>query len=222
MPILAGPLKGTRWVVGTAPHGAWLGRLERQGLTWAVNAAPPGSTFWDVGANVGLYTLAFSRAAGSVGKVYAFEPAPENVAALRRHLALNNVANVEIVEAAVGEVAGTLRMAPGEFNSEFHVEANGTVEVSAVSLDEWRAAMRSSLPAAVKIDVEGYETEVLRGAERSFREGSPVVFIAIHGERQHADCHRLLRTWGYEVRDTQGQRTVDESWEWLAWKPGGA
>jgi len=220
MPVLTGPLKGMRWVAGTAPHGAWLGRLERYGLKWAVKSAPTGSNFWDVGANVGLYALAFSRAAGPLGKVYAFEPIPMNVAALRRHLALNRIANVEVVAAAVGEQPGVLRMAPGEFNSEFHVSDDGGIEVPAITLDGWREEKKAPLPSAVKIDVEGFETEVLRGGERSFREGSPVIFVALHGEKQRADCLRLLRGWGYEVRDSHGRRPVDESWEWLASKPG--
>ena len=218
--VLAGPLKGCKWVAGTAPHGAWLGRLEREGLEWAIGSAPAGSVFWDIGANVGLYALAFSRTAGPTGKVFAFEPMPENVARLRKHLDLNAATNVQVVAAAVGETPGVLRMAPGEFNSEFHVASEGGVEVPALTLDGWQAERHAPLPAVVKIDVEGFEAEVLRGGARCFREGSPTIFLAIHGQKQHDDCLALLQGWGYVVRDSAGRTPLGQSWEWLAAKPG--
>ena len=222
MRVVSGPLAGMKWVAGTAPHGAWLGRLEREGLEWAVTSAPAGSTFWDIGANVGLYSLAFSRAAGAAGKVIAFEPAPQNVAALKRHLELNEIANVEVVTAAVGEKPGTLKLAAGEFNSEFHVSEKGDVEVAAVTLDGWRAERNAAPPAVVKIDVEGFEAEVLRGGEKTFWENGPTIFLAIHGERQHAECLALLLDWGYDVKDSMGRVPVAKSYEWLACKPRGA
>ncbi len=222
MPVLAGPLKGAKWVAGTAPHGAWLGRLEREGLAWALGSAPAGSVFWDIGANVGLFSLAFSRAAGPQGKVYCFEPMPDNVAKLRRHLELNRCGNAEVVAAALGDTPGVLRMTAGEFNSEFHVAADGEIEVPALTLDGWQEQAKAPLPAVVKIDVEGFEAEVLRGGERCFRTGNPTIFLAIHGRKMHDDCLALLQGWGYEVRDSAGHAPLAQSWEWLATKPGAA
>ena len=84
--VQRGPLKGMRWVTGAAPHGAWLGRLEVETLADFARSVPPDGVVWDIGANVGLYTLAAARAVGRRGLVVAFEPVPENLAYLRRHI----------------------------------------------------------------------------------------------------------------------------------------
>src|SRR5687768_7123297 len=93
VPVLKGPLRGARWVVGSMPHGAWLGTIELHMLRDLAGRLRAGMTVYDLGANVGLYTLAAARAVGAEGRVYAFEPLPRNVSYLKRHLALNKLTN---------------------------------------------------------------------------------------------------------------------------------
>ena len=106
-----------RWVVGSSTHGCWLGHyeLEKQAVVSAL--VKPGMKVFDVGANAGFYTLAFARLVGNHGHVWAFEPLAENVQNLRRHVALNELANVTIVQAAVSRVAGVANFAVAENNS---------------------------------------------------------------------------------------------------------
>jgi hypothetical protein len=106
--VLSGPLRGMRWIAGSAPAGAWVGTLERAKLKQFVRRLRRGMTVWDVGANVGLYTLPSARAVGPTGRVYAFEPMPRNLDLLRRHVAMNRLPNVEICEAAVADTGGDL------------------------------------------------------------------------------------------------------------------
>ena len=80
VPVVAGPLRGRRWVVGSAPHGAWLGTLERPLLEHFMTLLSRDSVVWDIGANVGLYSLA---AAAHCKQIVAFEPQPRNVAMFR-------------------------------------------------------------------------------------------------------------------------------------------
>ena len=77
--------------------------MERAKLKQFVRRLRRGKAVWDVGANVGLYTLPSARAVGPTGRVYAFEPMPRNLGLLRRHLAMNRLSNVEIYDVAVGD-----------------------------------------------------------------------------------------------------------------------
>jgi len=144
--VLSGPGCGMRWIVGSAPHGAWLGLLERDKLTPFVARLRSGMTVWDIGANVGLYTLPSARAVGPAGHVVAFEPMPRNLGFLRRHLTLNGLEGVAVCAVAVSDATGTVRMAEGDSPSEFHAEAGGSVEVEAVTLDDWLAESLSGAP----------------------------------------------------------------------------
>jgi FkbM family methyltransferase len=216
VPVLSGPALGMRWIVGSSTHGAWLGTLERRKLAHFVSRIRPGATVWDVGANVGLYALPSARACGPAGRVFAFEPIPRNADCLRRHLALNTLQNVEVVEAAVGRQTGRLRMVEGSSPSECHVDPAGALEVCAVGLDQWRMARGAPVPALVKIDVEGAEVDVLEGAQETLAGHRPPLYLALHGERQRHECGTLLARWGYQVTSAEPGQSVGASSEWLA------
>jgi len=212
--VLRGPLRGFRWVVGTAPHGAWLGRLEPASLALFAGAIAPGATVWDIGANVGLFTLAAARAAGPGGRIVAFEPFPDNVAALKRHLRLNAITNVQVVEAAVGREAGRARMAAGDSLSEARVAADGAVDVPVVALDGWVDAGGAHPPSVVKIDVEGAELDVLSGAGAALAH-RPVILLSVHSADLAVRCLAWLTAAGYRVEGVGGEPPRDTS-EWVA------
>ena len=216
VPVLSGPLRGMRWIVGSAPHGAWLGVLERDKLTPFVARLRRGMTVWDIGANVGLYTLPSARAVEPTGHVVAFEPMPRNLGFLRRHLTLNGLEDVVVCDVAVSDATGTLKMAEGDSPSEFHADAGGSVEVRAVTLDDWLSESGAPPPDVVKIDVEGSDDAVLRGGARSFAKYRPAIYLALHGERQRRACRDLLASWDYEVTSLEPELVPDLSSEWLA------
>jgi FkbM family methyltransferase len=208
-----------RWVVGSTTHGAWLGTLERRKLSSFVRRIRIGDTVWDVGANVGLYALPSARACGPAGRVFAFEPVPRNADCLRRHLVLNDLHNVEVVEAAVGRQAGRVRMVDGGSPSECHIDPGGALEVNAIGLDQWRAACDAPAPALVKIDVEGAEVDVLEGAGETLARHRPPIYLALHGERQRRGCRAWLARWGYHIVSAEAGQPAETSSEWLAEAP---
>lgn len=216
VPVLNGPLRGMQWVVGSMPHGAWLGTLERYRVNHFVKRLRPGMTVWDIGANVGLYTLPSAKAVGSAAHVYAFEPLPRNLEYLRQHVSLNQLANVVIVPAAVGDVRGVLRMAEGDSPSEFHVDPLGDIDVSVIALDDWRGESGSSSPDLVKIDVEGAEAEVLRGGAGTFSKYRPPIQIELHGKTQREECGALLSGWGYRLVSLDPLYDLELSDAWIA------
>ena len=216
VPILTGSSRGMRWIVGSAPHGAWLGTLERRKLGHFVGRLRDGMTVWDIGAHVGLYTLASARAVGPAGQVHAFEPVPENLRFLKRRLGLNRLTNVKVWDAAVGDRSGSVRMAPGDSPSEYHVEPTGPAEVPAITLDDWWARSGSAPPHLVKIDVEGSEVAVLRGGSWTLGQHRPPIYLALHGDHQRVECGRLLAQWGWRVVSLVPGRAPETSSEWLA------
>ena len=136
-----------------------------------------GMVVLDVGAHVGFFTLAAALRVGPTGRVFAFEPAPETAAILARHVAMNGWGDrVEVVRSALSDREGTLpfftlgtTMAASlsrehvEASPEVHTSAPEEVSVPAVSLDGF-CASRAVVPDRIKIDVEGAEVMVLRGA----------------------------------------------------------
>jgi FkbM family methyltransferase len=151
------------------------------------DAIKPGAIVLDVGANVGAYSLLFAQWAGPSGKVYAFEPAPQEFRGLVRHVALNSMsAIVTPVHAAmsdapsqarfvVGGSAGQGRLASAADTDEHVV----TVPVS--TIDEF-CARHSIVPDFIKIDVEGSEAAVIRGARETLRccRGRLSMFVEVH------------------------------------------
>jgi FkbM family methyltransferase len=139
-----------------------------------------GDTAVDVGANVGTHSIMMSRAVGPQGRVIAFEPTPTTAWLMRENLALNRVENVELHAAAVSDALGGVEINVFEqryaaWNSRGPASNDGispidVVEVRAVTLDE--ALDGVERVAFLKIDVEGFELEVLRGASRLLSAGA--------------------------------------------------
>jgi FkbM family methyltransferase len=143
-----------------------------------------GDTFLDVGANIGLMTLAASRWAGRDGRVYAFEPVPETYDLLRRNLEINGSANVHARCLALGSTSGTARVyerpevnrGAASLVRPENPTRDHRVEVG--TLDEFLHGEGVEDVRAVKADVEGWELEVLRGGRRLFsRVGAPILII---------------------------------------------
>ena len=126
----------------------------------------PGDIVADVGASVGLYTLALAQRVGPGGKVIAFEPDPDSFEGLSRHVALNELTgNVELCRAIVGREDGVAAFAAGRGSESRVAAADGAsaerLMVRVVRLD---SVLRNSRLDVLKIDVEGYEELVLQGA----------------------------------------------------------
>jgi FkbM family methyltransferase len=209
VPILRGTLAGSRWIVGSATHGSWLGTYESTKQRVFAASIRPGDVVFDLGANVGFYTLIAAQATGARGKVFAFEPLPRNVAFLRSHLHHNRVTNVEVVEAAVAERSGTAAFEEAASPSMGRIGAGGTLPIRTVSLDELLAEGRIVTAQVLKIDIEGGELRALHGARRLLEEHRPVVFLATHGWQVHEDCCAFLTELGYSLSGIGGEAASD-------------
>lgn len=197
MRILTGALRGQWWIAGAATHGCWLGTYERETQRVFEEIVRPGAVVYDVGANVGFFTLLASKLAGASGRVYAFEPLPRNLAVLREHVRLNAAANVEVLPVAVSDRAGTARFAAADHPAMGGLSDSGGLEVATVTLDALQGTLRA--PTFIKMDIEGAEHAALTGAMQVLREARPVLLLSAHGYEQHERCSELLRGLGYET-----------------------
>lgn len=145
---------------------------------------PFAGAFVDVGAHIGLLTLAAARAVGSSGRIYAFEPTPLTYRLLTTTLAINSLANVETRRCAVGAAAGRATFHVSEIlghSSLYDLNESNTseVEVEVAALDE--LLPQGERIDLVKIDVEGAELDVLKGMKRVIVENPEVAVIAEFG-----------------------------------------
>ncbi len=198
-----------RWFVQPDPLDKEMEFLLRMQLRGAV--------VFDVGANVGVMTLYFAKAVGRHGKVVSFEPNPECFRRLLRNVRLNRLYWVTPLQKAIGSQPGTLPLIlPGLHlvstfvpkHAERWLKEDSTippnqVQVEVDTLDRLVGTSQIPVPDFIKIDVEGYELEVLQGSQQTIADHHPVLFIEIHGHTVGALLNeavmKFLGTNGYQV-----------------------
>lgn len=139
---------------------------ERATVALIESLLRPGETFVDVGANVGVYTLIAGRKVGATGKVLAFEPASSTCDALRATVAVNGLTRqVEIQECALGSEDGTaeLYLAPTSGHNSLVPGLGTSIHAQEIQIRRGDEVLRETQPALIKVDVEGWELDVLEG-----------------------------------------------------------
>lgn len=129
------------------------------------------SVFFDIGANIGTITIMMAKI---VKKVFAFEPIKNNIKLLEENISLNNLSNVRIYPVALGSDYDKVKLESEAGNSEsFSVQGGGDIDL--IPLDSISGA-----PTFIKIDVEGYEIEVLKGARQTIEKYKPVIWFEVN------------------------------------------
>lgn len=217
VPIMQGKLRGMKWIVGSSVHGCWLGSYEYEKRRLFEKIIKPDNIVFDIGAHVGFYTILAAVLVGPAGKVIAFEPAPRNLFFLREHLRLNHITNARVIEAAVWDRDGLTTFMEGASSSVGHISEQGNLLVKTLSLD-YLIREKENPPHFIKIDAEGAELAVLRGAAALLENNSPTLFLSTHGRELHTDCCHLLLSLGYGLRPVTGSNW-EETDEIIAWHP---
>lgn len=188
----------------------------------------PGDVFYDVGANVGFFTLLAARLVGDAGCVCAFEPNPRNAHAIRENARLNGMANVRVIEAAAGREPRTEELLITAWDGGGALAASPArpaspverIPVRVVPLDAFIRDERLPAPTLVKIDVEGVEAEVLEGMADTIARAKPVLLYEVDGGEK-ADFDRRwsgLDAWvaGHEY----AVRRLESSYPGMKWHVG--
>lgn len=206
LPIVGGPLAGHWWIPASGGKvvRVLLGSYEPEQSALFLKHITPGSRLLDIGAAQGYYSLLAAYLAGSSGAVVAFEPDPTNAAYLRKHVACNGLTDrIDVRQIALGERSGAARFGGGDGTGTGRLCDEGTVEVQVAQLDDVGLG-RAENPTHLKIDVEGGELAVLRGAVQLIAEARPTIFLSTHGPEVHRACLNLLRQWRYTCEPIVG------------------
>lgn len=178
----------------------------------------PGAVFYDIGANLGFFSLVAAACVGPHGRVYAFEPVPANAATLRRNAALNGFANITVLERAASSTSGTARLQlVADLSWSMldrnwrHPQTRSVIDVEAVSIDDLVAASDASPPDVVKLDVEGWELDVIAGMRATIARHKPTIICELHGTA--SEFFALVRAAGYSAEVLGVATTPDDGGE---------
>jgi FkbM family methyltransferase len=192
----------------------WMGRYgvrASEGLLKnAVETVKSGSVVWDVGANMGLFTFASAGLAGPQGRVFAFEPDALLVRLLRRSARLNpTAAPVEVLPCAVSNSISLARFNIAERSrATNYLEGFGSTQTGGVRESEtvvtipldWMSEQIPQ-PDVLKIDVEGAESAVFRGAAQMLKSKRPILLFEVRPQYWDEISHFLLNL-GYTLYDS--------------------
>ena len=189
------------------------------------------SVVYDVGAHVGIIALMAARRV-TRGRVYAFEPSPANYSLLERHIRINGYAD-RVVSARVlvgdrTEGAVPFVHRPDQFTANslaYPIEGGETTMTPMMTIDQIIAGESRPPPTHIKIDVEGFEGSVLRGATVTLRTFRPWVICAMHptplsllGETA-AEVVQFCRDHGYEAFNLSGEVVRAPGFEEIVFLP---
>jgi FkbM family methyltransferase len=158
---------------------------EAKFLQEFINECTVGRTVYDIGAHIGTFTLFAAQSVGPEGRVYSFEMDPRNYKSLTVNVKRNRMANVIAINKAVSSGGGiahytrpTDESGDGAPSITRDAEANNTAEMT--SIDQLIARNEVQAPDVVKIDVEGHESEVVQGMEKTLSSNDVTLFIEVH------------------------------------------
>jgi FkbM family methyltransferase len=216
--IMSGPLKGFLWDINT-DYRYILGIYESKTVDLLKKYTQKGKGFYDLGANSGYFSLV----ANQFGmKSYAFEPNPQNIELLTKHVKLNNKEkDITLFPYAVCDKSRILKftndsnLAANTYTDSKYTKTSSFIEVQGVSLDEFfKENDNIEKPYLLKIDVEGAELDVLNGAKETLLKYFPTILLSthdIHIPNISSQCVDFLQNLGYTVE--LGGEMLNDGWK---------
>jgi FkbM family methyltransferase len=200
-----------------ADYEHWGEHTHNAGFEACIEACRGRDCVLDVGGHIGLVTLPAASVLGNHGKVIAFEPASANNRLLKYHIEINGLENVQVCDQLVGaneisEVDFYEQDTDSGLNSIAQMSDDGRFTKSTrtqTTLDAF-CATHGLAPDVIKIDVEGAEIGVLRGAYEIIRASQPLIFLSVHPKHigqlggSTTEILQILDELGYDCRDSNG------------------
>ena len=183
---------------------------------------PENGKIIDIGANIGLMSIALSRKFPS-SDIYAFEPIPSNIQTFKKVMNKFRVRNVTLIESALGNVNGIIKMVlpvikRSKRHGLSHVWQKGNNEewnqgeiytVPVSRLDDLNIIKSTGRIAAIKVDVENYEFEVFSGAKELIASHRPIVYSELWDNQNRGLCFELFRKMDYAVKVVEHNQLID-------------
>jgi FkbM family methyltransferase len=202
---------------------------EREASTLKLirNLVTAGDEIIDVGAHIGYHSIVAALAAGSTGKVHAFDPQPYNADRVSRNALHNAINNIVVVCAAVGNLDSLVKIPLQDHKdrARLSLASRGpndlpvSIEVPLLRLDTYISRANIGSVKLLKIDVEGFELEVLRGLGSRIGNCSNIILELLAEQDAHKEEQILNMLWsaGFEIRDvigrswSQGQQLLERN-----------
>jgi FkbM family methyltransferase len=223
--IKKGHGKGLIWTHEISDLRYLTGDYEPEIAHYISTKAADGFSFIDIGANAGYYSLlAASKAKDDSQVILAIEPMEQNIEQIKNHIALNKLSQIQVLPFAVSdsnrelEFSATANLAANTYNSESAFFQNAPkIKIQAKSLDTI-CSDYSFKKLLLKIDVEGAEADVLKGASHLLASSKPEIILATHechvkGVEQK--CLTILREAGYRCSVIDDQKFVEGQQDYL-------
>lgn len=162
-------------------------RYEEKFSRSLLNHLWPNDIVWDVGANIGLYSIEFAKALNPDGEIYSFEPVPEVFTQLKENTVVNP--RINCFNLALSEMTGLSFMEKGQdpllaTSKIVDIQGESSISIQTMTGDEFLRLRYGSNPTFLKIDVEGHELSVLKGLSETLRTKPPrIIGIEIHFEK---------------------------------------
>jgi FkbM family methyltransferase len=200
-------IKARIWPGDTIGKALYIGGLfEEDEVRLIKGALKPGMVFLDIGANMGYYTLLAAQRVGPGGQVHSFEPSPRMFSELKFNVELNRFSNVQLNHVALGDKPGMARLSRYERGQEVYgslsqrcfpgARAIGYDDVVVETLDNYMENKNIKQVDFMKMDVEGAELMVLRGAERFLKQFKPqkivFEFVEVNAAGFGYRCEEIL------------------------------
>lgn len=174
-----------------------------------------GGVFLDVGANVGLYSLAASH---FFDQVYAFEPFPDTLSRLKKNVDLNGLKNIQIVPLALSAELGVtyIKSNPRNLGNNFIADGPGeqTVTIQKTDLDTLIAKWNLPNVDLIKMDIEGHEVQALQGAKQTLEKYRPDLYVECKSQASYQKISSALPQ-GYRAYNPLNSVPIVETNDWL-------
>ncbi|NJK47790.1 FkbM family methyltransferase [Candidatus Gracilibacteria bacterium] len=227
--IKHGVAAGLKFNAGAYNLDTALGTYEMSVQETLSQYLKPGDIFYDIGANVGFFTILAAKLVGSSGKVYAFEPEAVNVATLQHNIQINRFTHVSAIAKAVSRTTGQAELLLAAYSGGHtlatvgsRADARDIINIDVVSIDDLLKQKEIDPPTLVKIDVEGAEIDVLYGMTQTIQEYQPIILYEVDDRNKEImlskreEIASFLREYGYEIEN------LADAYPKISWNVGHA
>ena len=215
-----GIAKGLQFNPGESCPELALGTYEEPIQNIFAQHLKSGDVFYDIGANVGFFSVIAAKLVGDTGKVYAFEPGEVNAKSIRHNAQLNNFRQIEVIEKAVSNTSGLGQLLLAKYSgghalatADAPPDLAGEITVDLVSIDDLITQNKINPPNFVKVDVEGAELDVLKGMTQTIKTYQPTIIYEVDDgdraayEHKYQELADFFKSFNYQV--TQAENSYD-------------
>ena len=200
-------ISGFNLYVPTRYYKFFKSDYEQDNINFIKDTVKSGMTVIDVGAHIGLLSVIMAQKAGDNGRVYSFEPTPSTYQILKNTIKINKMGNLIVpIQKAVSEKEGLTHFYVTDIeahnsnslsNNNRDYGNEHQIEVKLTSIDEFKGEHRLAEINLIKIDAEGAELSVLRGATFVIDLFKPKIILALHPESLSNFGHSLTEIWDF-------------------------